>query len=152
MDPRNLESARAFLQSRRIAFVGLSRDEKDFSRYLFRELTRRGLDVVPVNPAAAEIEGRPCFPRLSQVQPPVEGAFLMIPPSEGDRILADCLQAGVKRVWFHRGAGKGAADERALAFCASHGIEAVRDLCPFMALPGAGAGHRMHGWFRRMLA
>jgi len=148
MDPRNLQNARDFLKLRRIALVGLSRDEKDFSRYVFRELAGRGIDVVPIRPGLQEAEGRPCYGRLQDVKPAVDGALIMVPPQQVDRVLGDCLEAGVMRVWLHRGAGKGAGDARSLAFCATHGIEAVRDLCPFMALPNAGAGHRVHGWFR----
>ena len=55
---------------------------------------------------------------------------------------------GVRRVWLHRGAGQGAESPGALAFCAAHGLEVVRDLCPFMALPGAALPHRLHGFFR----
>jgi predicted CoA-binding protein len=152
MDPRNLERARTFLAQPRIAFVGVSRDAKDFSRLVFRELAKRGIDVVPVNPAVEEVEGRACFHRLTDVKPPVEGAFLMTHPAQADRVLADCVAAGVKRVWFHRGAGRGSGDERALAFCEAHGLEAVRDLCPFMALPGSGFPHALHGYFRKRLA
>lgn len=151
MDPRNLQNARDFLKLRRVALVGLSRNDKDFSRYLFRELAKRGLDVVPIHPGMQEAEGRPCFGRLQEVTPPVEGAFVMTHPQHADRILGDCVEAGVKRVWFHRGAGKGSGDERAFAFCEKHGITAVRDLCPFMAMEGAGFGHGLHGWFRRHL-
>jgi predicted CoA-binding protein len=151
MDPRNLDRAAAFLREPRIAFVGLSRDGKDFSRYVARALVERGIDVVPVNPGASEIEGRPCFARLADVRPPVAAAFLMTHPAQADAVVADCLAAGVKRVWFHRGGGKGAADAAALAACEAQGMEVVRDLCPFMALPGAGAGHRLHGWFRTHL-
>jgi predicted CoA-binding protein len=152
MDTQNLERARAFLTLPRIAFVGLSRQEKDFSRMVFRELAKRGIDVVPVNPAAAELEGRPCFPRLADVQPPVQAALLMTHPEQTERVLADCVASGVKRVWLHRGAGKGSGDERALAYCAAHGLEVVHDLCPFMALPDAGFPHRLHGFFRKRLS
>src|SRR5512145_3481730 len=152
MNPENLENARKFLESRRIALVGLSRNDQDFSRFVFRELAKRGIDVVPVHPAMKEAEGRPCFARLQDVTPGVDAAFLMTKPEVADRLLGDCVEAGVKRVWFHRGAGKGSGDERAYAFCATHGIEAVRDLCPFMAMEGAGVAHGVHGWFRRRLA
>jgi hypothetical protein len=67
---------------------------------------------------------------------------------QSDSVLRDCAAAGISRVWLHRGAGPGAESPQALAFCKEHGIEAVRGLCPFMALPGAGFGHRVHGWFR----
>jgi predicted CoA-binding protein len=149
MDPRNLEAAQAFLREKRIAFVGLSRNEKDFSRALFREFLKRGVDVVPVHPSMAEAEGRRCFARLQDVTPPVSAAFLMTHPLQAEAVLADGVAAGVRRVWFHRGAGKGSADAGALAFCAAHGIEVVRDLCPYMAIPGAGFPHSLHAWFRR---
>ena len=49
-----------FLSNHRIALVGVSRNPQDFSRAVFRELTARGYDVVPVNPLSlAEVSGIP---------------------------------------------------------------------------------------------
>ncbi len=152
MRPSSLEQARAVLGARRIAVVGVSRNEKDFSRYVLRELARRGLDVAPVNPALAEVEGRRCFARLQDVSPPADAALVLTAPAQTDRVLADCVAAGIRRVWLHRGAGQGAATPGALAFCAANGIEAVQGLCPFMALPDAAFPHRAHHWFRRAFA
>jgi predicted CoA-binding protein len=150
MRPSSLEAARAFLAARRIAVVGVSRDEKDFSRAVFRELARRGLDVVPVNPALSEAEGRRAFARVGDVSPPADAALLLTPPARTEAVLRECAAAGIRRVWLHRGAGGGAATPEALAFCAAAGLEAVHGLCPFMALPGAAFPHRVHHFFRRM--
>jgi predicted CoA-binding protein len=144
-----MDRARDFLALKRIALVGVSRGDKDFSRGVLRELLGRGYDVVPVNPALKEVEGRRCHGRLQDVQPPVEGALLLTPPGRTEQVLEDCLEAGVRRVWMHRGVGSGSASARALAFCEANGIQLVADLCPFMALPGAGLPHRVHGFFRR---
>ena len=57
--PTTVDDVRDFLAQRRIALVGLSRNPKDFSHVVFREMSRRGYDMVPVNPAAGELEGRP---------------------------------------------------------------------------------------------
>jgi uncharacterized protein len=146
-----LDLAREFLACRRIALVGLSRNAKDFSRGVARELLRRGYDVVPVNPSAggAELEGGPAYDRLKDVSPPVEAALLFTAPAATDAVLRDCLEAGVRKVWLHRGAGQGAASPGALAFCAAKGIAVVHDLCPFMALPGASFPHRFHRAMRQ---
>jgi predicted CoA-binding protein len=152
MEPSSLESARAFLGARRIAVVGVSRNEKDFSRAVLRELARRGHDLAPVNPALAEVDGRRCFARVQDVSPPADAALLLTSPAQTERVLRDCLAAGIRRVWFHRGAGPGAATPAALALCAEAGVEVVRDLCPFMALPDAGFPHRLHHFVRRRLA
>ena len=150
MRPSSLEAARAFLGARRIAVVGVSRSEKDFSRYVFRELARRGLDVVPVNPALAAAEGRRGFARVQDVSPPADAALLMTPPGQTEPVLRDCLAAGIRRVWLHRGGGAGSATPAALAFCAASGIDVVQGLCPLMALPGTAFPHRLHHFFRRL--
>lgn len=150
--PSSLDDAREFLRAKRIAVVGVSRNEKDFSRMILRELARRGYDVVPVHPGMKEVEGRACFERIQDVSPPADAALLMTAPAVTELIVGDCAEAGVRRVWMHRGAGgTGAASEAAIAFCQAKGIRVVRDLCPYMALGGAGLPHRVHGFFRRRL-
>ncbi|HET8542297.1 MAG TPA: CoA-binding protein [Anaeromyxobacter sp.] len=152
MKPSSLEEARAFLGARRIAVVGVSRNARDFSRAVLHELAVRGHDVAPVNPALAEAEGLRCYARVQDVSPPADAALLMTPPAQTERVLRDCVAAGVRRVWLHRGAGPGAATPAALALCAASGIEVVQGLCPFMALPDAGFAHRLHHFLRRRLA
>jgi predicted CoA-binding protein len=146
--PSTLEEARRFLGARRIALVGLSRNPKDFSRGVLRALAERGYDVVGVNPEPPPGDGLRWFTRVQDVTPPPEAALLLTPPGQTERVLRDCDAAGVRRVWLHRGAGAGAESPQALAFCREHGIEAVHGLCPFMALPGAGLGHRVHAFVR----
>jgi uncharacterized protein len=147
--PLSFDRARAFLAVKRIAVVGVSRNENDFSRVVLRELLSRGYDAVPVNPALAEVDGRPTYPSISDIEPPVEAALLLTPASAAEAVVADALRAGVRKVWLHRGAGAGSATPAALALCEANGIEAVHGLCPFMALPDAGLPHRVHGFFRR---
>jgi uncharacterized protein len=142
------EAGREFLARRRFALVGASREEKSFSRYVLRELLRRGYEVVPVNPAVAELDGRRCFPRVQDVTPPVDAALIMTPPARSGDAVVDCLAAGVRHVWMHRGGGPGAATPEAVARCRAAGVEPIMDMCPFMALPGADWFHQLHGLLR----
>lgn len=140
-----------FLSQRRIALVGVSRDPRNISRTLFRELRRRGYDVVPVHPVLESVDGVPCVHRLQELQPPVDGALLMTAPAVTDDVVRDCAEAGVRRVWMHRGAGQGAVSAAAVAWCRERGIAVVDGACPFMFLPGAGFVHRAHGFLARLL-
>lgn len=144
-----LDAAQQFLALKRVAFVGLSQDPKDFSRAVFRALAAAGHEWVPVHPSAQEIEGRRCFARLTEVTPPVEGAFLMVSPAHAGAVVQDAIAAGVKNLWFHRGGGAGVSTPELLAQCREKGITVVDGLCPFMALPRANWVHRLHGYFRR---
>jgi uncharacterized protein len=79
----------------------------------------------------------------------VDGAIFFTAPGQTAAAAREALAAGVRRLWFHRGAGAGASSPEALAACRAEGVEPVTDLCPFMALPEAGWIHRLHGALRR---
>jgi uncharacterized protein len=145
----SLEVIEDFLAQKRIAMVGISRDPKHFSIYLFKELCRRGYDVIPVHPQATEILGHSCFARVQDIQPPVEAALLMTSPAVTKTVVADCAEAGVRRVWMYRAGGDGAVNANAVDFCRQHQIELVPGECPFMFLPGNGF-HALHGFFRKI--
>ncbi len=145
-----MEQIRDFLGQKRFAVVGVSRQPADFSRALFREFVERGYDAVPVNPEAHEIDGRPCFSRLQEIQPPVEGVLLMTAPAVTDSLVRECAAAGIKRVWMFRGGGKGAVSSDAVRFCESSGISVIPGECPFMYLPGSAWFHRLHGFVRKI--
>ncbi len=150
MLPQVRENADDFLAHKRLALVGLSRNPKDFSRYIYTELRQRGYDMVPVNPNLAEVDGARCFARLQDVQPPVDGALVMTAADQSEGVVHDCAEAGINRVWLHRGAGPGAVSAAAVDFCRQHGMRLVAGYCPYMFLPKASFFHRFHGFFRKL--
>ena len=135
-----------FLDQKRMAFVGVSRNPADFSRGLFRDLVSRGYDVVPVNPDVDEVEGKHCFASVGQVEHPVDAALIMTPPSATDAVVAECADAGIHHVWLHQGVGRGAATDTAVDYCLTHGMSVVAGFCPYMFLPETPLFHRMHGF------
>ena len=150
MTSTTLSQIHEFLAQKRIALIGVSRDEKDFSRRLFRELAGRGYDVVPVNPYAGEIEDQPCYALVQDIAPPVDGALLLTSPRVTDRVVQDCAAAGIKRIWLHRGEGLGSVSQTALDFCEDKGIKVVPGFCPYMFLPNTGFIHRAHGFVLKL--
>jgi hypothetical protein len=146
----SIETIDEFLAQKRIAMIGISRDPKSFSADLFRELSRHGIEVVPVNPQATELLGQRCFAHVQEVQPPVTGALLMTSPEATDKAVADCVAAGIPRVWMYRAGGKGAVSETAIESCVSHGITVVPGECPLMFLKGGHVVHRFHGFVRKI--
>jgi uncharacterized protein len=152
MTMHQAKSGHEFLAHRRLALVGVSRNPRDFSRTVFAELTRRGYDVVPVNPTGGEgLDGTPFARRVQDIDPPVEAALLMTPPAVTTEVVKDCAEAGIRHVWMHQGVGRGAASPAAIDYCREHGIAVVTDACPLMYLPETGFVHRAHRWCREVL-
>ncbi|HEX4783398.1 MAG TPA: CoA-binding protein [Candidatus Sulfotelmatobacter sp.] len=152
MTRQSLEAIENFLAQKRIAIAGVSRNSESDSQKMFEALRTRGYDVVPVNPKAIQVQGQRCFSRVQDIQPPVHGVLVMTSARVADKVVSDCAEAGVRRIWLYRGAaGQGSVSERALAICENRGIEVVAGQCPFMFLPGASGVHRFHGLIRKMI-
>ena len=66
------------------------------------------------------------------------------------RVVRDGAEAGIRRVWLYRAAGKGAASPEAVDFCRGNGILVVEGYCPYMFLPGAAFPHRAHGFLMKL--
>jgi len=137
-----------FLAGRRLAVVGVSRNPQDFSRLMLAELKKKGYEVVPVRPELDEVDGLRCYPRVQDIPGALDGAIVLTPPAVTERVVHDCEQADVPRVWLHRGAGVGAVSEKAVAFCREHGIEVVAGECPLMFL--GGSVHDVHRKMRSL--
>jgi predicted CoA-binding protein len=139
-----------FLGQKRIAFAGVSRSERHFSRALMREFLRRGYDVVPVNPQAESIEGRAAFANVSAVEPAVDTVLVITAAGQAEAVMADCARAGVKRVWLYRAAGPGSVSPQAVALGKAQGIDVIAGECPNMFFGDAAWFHRLHGLIKKI--
>jgi predicted CoA-binding protein len=146
----SLNTIETFLSQNRIAMVGISRERQHISTLLFEEFCRHGYEVLPVNPHASEIMGRRCFARVQDIQPAPDAALLLTPPAVTNSVVRDCAEAGIKRIWMHRGSGQGSVSAEAVEFCRAHGIELVPGQCPFMFLPPVRSVHRFHRFFSKI--
>ena len=140
----------SFLSLKRIAFVGVSRSARDFTRAVFTEFLRRGYDALPVNPNASEIGGLRSYRQVSEIAPPPEGVLILTAPAMTLDVVRDCAAAGIRHVWMHRGAGQGSVSPEAVEFCRAQGIQVVAGECPFMFLQRSGWVHGLHRFFRRV--
>jgi predicted CoA-binding protein len=139
-----------FLALKRIAVVGVSRDPKQISNTLWQELRQRRYDAIPVNPSTAEIDGRPCYASVRDIDPPVEGALIMTTAAVAEQIVDECAAAGIRRVWLYGGLGGGATSPVTVAAAERHGLDVVAGHCPYMFLPGTPVFHSIHGFGKKL--
>ena len=128
------ELARRFLAHPRIALIGLSSNPDDFSHAIRKELEAKGYEVVGVGKGTT----------LASVPNPPKAALLMVPAAASLQVVRDCVAAGVEAIWFHRGAGAGAASPEAVAAARAAHMLVVTDACPLMYV-GDGL-HGTHRW------
>ena len=148
--PATRAQIEAFFRQRRFAAVGVSRNPEDFSRKMMREFEGRGYQVVPVNPAASELDGRPCFARVQDIVPAVQAVLILTPFAISEQIVRECVSAGVLHVWVHGVHGGETVGPEAAALCRERGVSLITRECPFMFLSNTGFPHRVHGLIRKI--
>lgn len=140
----SMEQIRAFLNAKRMAMIGVSRDAKSYSRQLYKELQKQGYDMVPVNPNASEIDGQIAVAHISQVSPKPERVILTLPEKLTEQAVIDCAQAGIKDIWLHRHVAGGVSDHRAIFRSEENEMNLITGYCMFMFLPKSGFIHQLH--------
>jgi len=135
-------AAEEFLAQPRIAVAGVSRNPKQPANLIYRRLREHGHEVFAVNPNAEEVEGERAYPAVSAIPGGVDGTVIVTTPAAAEEVVRDCAQAGVPRVWLHRGIGPGSSSEAAEAYCREHGISVIGGGCPNMFGHTSDPGHR----------
>ena len=133
-----------FLAQKRIAVAGVSRNKSNHpaGNLIFRRLKDTGHEVFPVNPHMPTFEGTRCYPDLKSIPGGVDGVVIITRPETTARIVRECAEAGVRRVWMHSSAAKGSSvSADAVEFCRRNDITVIAGACPMMFGPGVDFGH-----------
>jgi predicted CoA-binding protein len=134
-----------FLAQKRIAVVGVSRDDSHHpaANLIYRRLKSTDHDVFGVNPHMQSFDGDRCFPDLRSIPGGVDGVVIVTRPETTERIVRECSDAGVRRVWMHASMGKGSSvSPEAVEYCRQHDMTVLAGACPMMFGPGVDFGHR----------
>ena len=144
---------RDFLAQKRIAVAGVSRDDSGHpaANLIYRKLKKTGHEVVPVNPHMQAFDGDRCYPDLRSIPGGIDGVVIVTRPDATERIVRDCSDAGVRRVWMHQGLGKGTSvSAAAVDYCRQNDISVIAGACPMMYGPGVDLGHTCMRWVLKL--
>ncbi len=129
-----------FIEGKRIAIVGVSRDDKKFGNTIYTELKRRGYQVFIVHPEAKEIGGEACYPNLAALQGQVDGAVICVSPRQAEKALRESVAAGIKNIWLQQGA----ESPQVLGAAKELGVTPVSGKCILMYAQPVRSWHGLH--------
>jgi predicted CoA-binding protein len=99
-----------------VAVVGAGDNPAKFGGRIYRNLKRKGFRVLAVNPGRGTVDGDPCYPSVAELPETPTIVNFVVPPAATRRVLEQCLDLGLRRVWIQ----PGAEDETVLAFLAGN--------------------------------
>jgi predicted CoA-binding protein len=140
------QAVQDFINSNRLAVVGVSRDGTKFGNTAFAELAARGYQVFAVHQTAQEIAGAPCYPNLTALRGQVDGVLVTVSPQQAVSVLREAASIGLRNVWLQQGA----ESPEALALARDLGLNLVARKCVLMYAPPVRSFHAWHRAFARL--
>lgn len=91
-----------FLASEPIAMAGVSRNPKKFGFAAFKELKEKGMNIIPVNPHAAEIHGVKVYNDLKSLPDNVSALIIMTGKNQTAGVIREAKEKGIKQIWIQQ--------------------------------------------------
>lgn len=135
-----------FIQSKRLAVVGVSSSPQKFGNMVYKELKERGYQVFAVHPKLEKIDGDTCYPNLAALQGKVDGVVINTKPEHAVEVLREAAQVGMKRAWLQQGASSAEAERVAKEL----GINIITGKCILMYAQPVRSFHKVHRFFAKI--
>jgi len=116
---------RDFLKQKHFAVVGSFRHEQKYAYQILKSLKNGGHEVYPVNSRFKEIEGLTCYPSVKDIPVVCDVANIVTPPVVTMKIVQECKEKGINRIWLQ----PGAENQSVIEFCKQNNLEVVYNLC-----------------------
>lgn len=135
-----------FLSQRIIAVAGVSRNpQTETGNAIYKKFKDSGYKVFPINPFSDVIEGEKCFPNISSLPEKPDAVFINTNSKAAMDVINQCIEEGIKRIWFHQGMGSGSYNKEAAELAEAKGITVIHSGCPMMFIKDSDGFHKFMG-------
>jgi predicted CoA-binding protein len=146
MAKNTLESIKKFTDKKEYALIGVSRDEKKFSRHVYKELTEKGVKFYPVNPRMDELNGSKVYHSISELPEGVTHALVMTPKAETASSIEEGIKHGLTDFWIQQGA----ETPEAIEVAKKNNVNVVHKACIMMYSEPVKSIHKFHQVLARL--
>lgn len=117
-----------------VAIVGATDSPGKYGGIIYRDLKRRGVKVLAVNPHRSEVDGDPVYPDLESLPIPPDIVNMVVPPTEGLGVVREAKELGLNRVWLQ----PGSESSDLVDFLDAEDFEWLGDACIMVRLRAVG--------------
>ena len=135
-----------FIGAEPIAVIGASDRRGNFGAVIYRTLRDKGYSVYAVNPNVSTVAGDPSYGSVEGIPAEVSSAIIAVNPEVAESLIESLSTAGVKKVWFQRGADY----RKAAARARDAGMETFEGRCILMHTDSVTGIHAVHRFLVRL--
>jgi len=119
------DEIREILSLKRVAVVGMSKNDYKAAHYVPKYLSENGFDIVPINPTTDEILGKKCYDSISDVEGDIDVLDVFRPSDLVLPVVEEAIKKKPKVIWLQEGIHNLQAEELAR----KNGIKIVFNRC-----------------------
>lgn len=119
------DEIREILSLKKVAVVGMSRNQDKAAHYVPKYLADNGYDISPVNPSANEILGKHCYQKVDQIESDIDIVDVFRPSDQVLPFVEDAIKIKPKVIWLQ----EGIHNEKAEELARKSGIKVVFNRC-----------------------
>jgi predicted CoA-binding protein len=93
-----------FFASKQIAVIGVSENKAKFGGAVFKELTKAGFNMIPVNSHLHEFEGKKCYASVTDLPAETDAIIVVTNPEQTLNVIKEAENRGIKQIWLQQGA------------------------------------------------
>jgi uncharacterized protein len=135
-----LNEIQKFLEPKKMAIAGVSRNPKKFGGVVYTELKNKGFNLYPINPNVEEIYGVKCYKSVNELPDDVKHLYVVTPKKETAGIVAEAAAKGIERIWIQQSSDTPEAIEIAKA----ENIPLIYRKCMMMFADPVSSVHKFH--------
>ncbi|MFH1161052.1 MAG: CoA-binding protein [bacterium] len=135
-----LHAIREFLDPKKLAMAGVSRDPKKFGYQVFKELRDRGFTLFPVHPVAEKIDDIQAYTQVFDLPFEVKHLLIMTPKKETEKLVMNAIAHGIDHIWIQQMSDT----PEAVKLATEAGVRLVTGQCIFMWTEPVKGFHKFH--------
>jgi len=124
-DSHSDDEIRQILSLKKVAVVGMSKNEEKAANYVPKYLISQGYDILPVNPTADVILDRKCHSALSDISEQIDIVDVFRPSDQVLPVIQEAIKKKPKVIWLQ----EGIHNEEAENLARNAGIRVVYNRC-----------------------
>jgi predicted CoA-binding protein len=112
----------------------------------FKELKKKGFDVIPINPNTDEIYGEKCYRNVNDIPEGFQSVVVVTNKEQTAEVVSQCIDKKVKNVWIQQMS----QTPEALDLIKDKNINLIANQCVMMFLEPVSGIHKFHGQIKKL--
>jgi predicted CoA-binding protein len=128
-----------FLNEKKLAIAGVSRNPRKFGNVIFRTLKGKGYSITPINPNGGTIDGNVCTDSIANLGSDIQNLLIVTHKRETKKALEEAISKGISNIWIQNGC----ETEESIKIAQEKNINLVSKAC-FMMYASPKGFHKFH--------